>query len=280
MPKDLASLVAATPELAAMPATSAQLLKLLEEPDTPGADIVAVIEKDPGLTANLLKLANSAYYGLRREVASARDALVMLGSRTVLTMAFAASMGRLLQMPVTAYRLPRGQLWRHCLAVGLLATRLVPGGGGAGGRNRVFTAGVVHDLGKLLLDRPLRERLEVLPQDLDADGLVRAERQLLGFDHAEAGAKLAAAWNFPTDLVDVIAGHHAPAPAGGMTAVVRAADLIASRNGHDGGAPRVSDGQLAQAIEAAGLDPARTGELVDQSLRDLDGLLVLLGADA
>jgi len=280
MPRDLASLVAATPELAAMPATSTRLMKLLEEPDAAAGDLVAIIEKDPGLTANLLKLSNSAYYGLRREVASVRDALIMLGNRTVVTMAFAASMGRLLQVPVTAYRLPRGQLWRHCLAVGLLATRLVPGTASTSDRNRVFTAGVVHDIGKLLLDRPLRESLETLPADLDYAGLVAAERERLGFDHAAAGAALAEAWNFPADLAAVIADHHTTLAGGSTTAIVRAADLIASRHGHDGGAPRVADEELARAVAAAGLAAATAGELADQALRDLDGLLALLGADA
>ena len=71
-------------------------------------------------------------------------------NRTVVTLAFAASMGRLLQVPVTAYRLPRGQLWRHCLATGLLAARLAPADATTSQRNRIFTAGVVHDIGKLL----------------------------------------------------------------------------------------------------------------------------------
>jgi putative nucleotidyltransferase with HDIG domain len=280
MTKDLATLIAATPELAAMPATSARLLQLLEEPDAPVDDLVGVIEKDPGLTANLLKLSNSAYYGLRREVGSVRDALVQMGNRTVVTLAFAASMGRLLQVPMTAYRLPRGQLWRHTLAVGLLATRLVPADTDASRRNRVFTAGVMHDIGKLLLDRPLRDCLEQLPPNPDYTKLVLAERQILGFDHAQAGAALAEAWNFPEDLVQVIASHHTPAPPGSLTAVVHAADLLVSRHGYDGGAPQVVDEQLALALAAAELTPEDADQIGGQALRDLDGLLALLGAES
>jgi len=279
MTQDLASLVAATPELAAMPATTARLLQLLEEPDAPVDEILAIIEKDPGLTANLLKLSNSAYYGLLREVGSVREALVLMGNRTVVTLAFAASMGRVMQAPVTAYRLPRGRLWRHALATGLLAARIESSEADAARRNRIFTAGVVHDLGKLLLDRPLGEVLEQIPPDLDHAGLVAAERELLGFDHAEAGAVLAEAWNFPVDLVQVIRGHHETSEPGSVAAIVRAADLMVSAHGHHGGAPIVKPEDVALAVEAAGI-PADEGEEVgSQALRDLDGMMTLLGAD-
>ncbi|MDY0109679.1 MAG: HDOD domain-containing protein [Candidatus Krumholzibacteria bacterium] len=278
MSVQLADLVARTPELAAMPASSARLLTLLEEPDTPVSDVLAVIEKDPGLTANLLKLCNSAYYGVRREVGSVREALVRLGNQTVITLAFAASMGRLLQVPVTAYRLPRGQLWRHTLAVGLLATRWLPAGPADVERHRAFTAGVVHDIGKLLLDRPLRDGLEQLPSSLDYEGLLAAERQLLGFDHAQAGAALAESWNFPVDLVAVIAEHHGAGNENRLAALITAADLLASQRGHDGGAPVVDDAALEDALTSAGLDPDQTLADADPALRDLDGMLALLGA--
>ncbi len=278
MHADLATLIAATPELAAMPATSSRLLALLEEPEVAVDELVSVIEKDPGLTANVLKLCNSSYYGLGREVGSVRDALVRLGNRTVVTVAFASSMGRMLQVAVSAYRLPRGELWRHALACGLLASRLAPGGTGGTDRNRLFTAGVLHDIGKLLLDRPLREHLEQLPPDLDDGQLVLAERDMLGFDHAEAGAAVAEAWNFPPDLVMAIAGHHRPAPAGSLTAVVRAANLLAAAHGHAAGAARVPEAELELALAEAGIAGEAAAGDRERALRDLDGMLALLGA--
>ena len=280
MPLSLPALVAATPELAAMPATSARLLALLEEPAAPVGELVAVIEMDPGLTANVLKLCNSAYYGLRREVGTVREALVRLGNRTVVTLAFAASMGRLLQTPVSAYRMPRGQLWRHSLAVGLLASRLQPPTAEATDRNRAFTAGVVHDLGKLLLDRPLRQRLEQLPAGLTCSGLLAAEHDLLGFDHAEAGAALAESWNFPLDLVAVIARHHLPQPHDRLASLVGLADLQASRHGHDAGAPLVLAEQLEDYLAVLDVDPREVEAGTEQALRDLEGLLTMLGVSA
>jgi len=184
-----------------------------------------------------------------------------------------------LQAPVSGYRLPRGQLWRHALAVGLVAVRLAPAEMDAGERNRLFTAGVVHDLGKLLLDAPLRAMLEQLPPEPDYSGLVMAERDLLGFDHAEAGAALAEAWNFPADLVQIIGSHHRPSPAGSPAALILAADLLASDVGHHGGAPQVSPEQRDLALEATGLSSEESLDVGNQALRDLDGLLSILGAD-
>jgi putative nucleotidyltransferase with HDIG domain len=211
-------------------------------------------------------------------VGSVRAALVQLGNRTVVTVAFASSMGRMLQVAVSAYRLPRGELWRHALACGLLAARLAPGGAAGGDRNRLFTAGILHDIGKLLLDRPLRQHLEQLPPDLDDGQLVLAERDLLGFDHAEAGAAVAEAWNFPADLVAAIAGHHRPAPTGSLTAVVRAANLLAAAHGHAAGAARVPGPELELALDGAGITGETAAEECDRALRDLDGMLALLGA--
>lgn len=279
MARDLGALIAATPELAAMPATSARLLDILDEPEAPVNELVDIIEKDPGLTANLLKLSNSAYYGLRREVGSVREALVMLGNQTVVTLAFAASMGRILQAPVTGYRLPRGQLWRHALAVGLVAVRLAPPEMDPNERGRLFTAGVVHDIGKLLMDGPLRENLEQLPPDLDYSGLVVAERDLMGFDHAEAGAALAEAWNFPADLAALIGSHHRPAPPGSPAALILAADLLTSAAGYHGGAPQVSAEQRDLALEATGQVRDRALAAGEQALNDLDSLMSMLGAE-
>lgn len=278
MSLQLGALIAATPELAVMPATSARLLELLEDPDAAVEQVVGIIEKDPGLTANLLKLCNSAFYGLRREVGSVREALVLLGNQTLVTLTFAVSMGRVFQMPVTAYRLGRGRLWRHTLLVGLLAARLISPAAGAAARSRAFTAGIVHDLGKLLLDRPLLAKLEQLPAGLSGRALCQAERNLLGCDHAEAGAALAENWNFPRDLTAVIAGHHQTVPSDGLTAVVGTADLLVCRQGYDGGAPLVLEAELAEALNAAGLDLARADGELDQALRDLEGLAAILGA--
>ncbi len=278
MVRTLPELIAGTTELAALPATSIRLLELLDDPEVSAAMVAAVIEKDPSLTANLLKLSNSAYYGMRRRVGTVREALLHLGSRTVLTIAFATSMGEIMRGPMSGYRLPRRRLWSHALATAVASARLCGPESPAMTRDRAFTAGLVHDVGKLLLDRLLQRQIEQLPPCVEAKALLIAERSLLGFDHAQAGAALGEAWNFPPDLVETIGRHHEPpreAPA--LVRVVAAANLLAAHIGEHAGAEVVEEKELAEALRNADAGGADLGALAAEVRRDFDGLAAILG---
>ncbi len=239
MDTTLQELVGSTHELAALPQTTARLLELLEDPTVEAVRLLEIIERDPALTANLLKLCNSAYYGRRREVGSVLEALVVLGNRTVLTLAFATSMGKVLRSDLSGYGLGRDELWRHSLAVAFGAATIVGDEGRGDLRDRAFTAGLVHDVGKLLLDRLLARRLEWEAAPSGPLEQLEVERQAAGFDHAEAGAALADAWRFPAVLVDAIRWHHEPerAPArSDLVGAVHAADALATALGYAGAA--------------------------------------------
>lgn len=293
MDRRLQEIVNATGELPALPSTTARLLALLDD-ETAGADaVLEVIGRDAALTANLLKLCNSAYYGLRRQVATVHEALVMLGNRTVVSLAFATSLGDVLRGPLAGYRLERDTLWRHSLAVAVGAAHLVGAVAEVGAparderarRDRAFTAGLVHDIGKLVLDGPLRARLQQLPQSAGFDVLLRGEREILGFDHAEAGQALAEAWNLPMSLAAVIGGHHAPPPAGepGPGLLVRAvagADLVACRAGFAAGTVCGDDAQWWASLSELGIGAEVAGELLDRLPGDIAGLSAALGGAA
>lgn len=278
MVRTLPELIAGTTELAGLPATSIRLLELLDDPEVSAESVAAVIEKDPSLTANLLKLSNSAYYGMRRSVGTVREALLHLGNRTVLTIAFATSMGGVMRGPMSGYRLPRRRLWSHALATGVAAARLCGHDAEAASRDRAFTAGLVHDVGKLLLDRLLQRELEQIPPKAQAKALLVAERSLLGFDHAQAGAALGEAWNFPPDLVEAMGRHHEPtrdAPA--LVRVVAAANLIAVHIGEHAGAEIVDEMELAAALMDAGVEEVDLATLETDVRRDFGGLAAILG---
>jgi HD-like signal output (HDOD) protein len=281
MTRTLSDVIAGTTELAALPATSVRLLELLDDPEAGVELVAAVIDKDPSLTANLLKLSNSAYYGMRRRVGTVREALLHLGSRTVLTIAFATSMGEVMRGPMSGYRLPRRRLWSHALATGVASARLCGPSAQPAVRDRAFTAGLVHDVGKLLLDRLLQRQLEQLPPALEAKALLIAERSLLGFDHAQAGAALGEAWNFPPDLVEAIGRHHEPprdAPA--LVRIVAAANLIAATIGEHAGSEIVGEVELAEALRNAEVDGEDLATLEAEVRRDFDGLAAILGLNA
>jgi putative nucleotidyltransferase with HDIG domain len=281
MPRTLPELIAGTTELAALPATSMRLLELLDDPDVSVPAVTGVIEKDPSLTANLLKLSNSAFYGMRRQVGTVREALLHLGSRTVLTIAFATSMGEVMRGPMSGYRLPRRRLWSHALATGVAAAHLCDPAAPGAGRDRAFTAGLVHDIGKLLLDKPLQEKLEQLPPGATAGALLATERTLLGYDHAQAGAALAECWSFPPDLVEAVGRHHEPpADAPALVRIVAAANLLAAGLGEHAGAEVTDPQELAAALARAGAADLDLDDLAADVRRDFEGMATILGLGA
>jgi HD-like signal output (HDOD) protein len=237
----IADLIGTTADLATLPSTVIALLDVLKEPSSGAADVEAVLERDPAMTANVLKLANSAFYGARRSIGTVRGALVMLGNRTVATLAFATGMAPVLRRDLDGYGTSRDAFWRHSLLAAAAAAWAADLVGLEDWRHECFTAGMIHDVGMLVIDRWLVENELTLPGPGDEAAGRAAERTLLGFDHAEAGGALAEAWGFPEHLVTALRCHHAPDLAGDLarfTAAVSAGDVVAGvLAGDDPGAP-------------------------------------------
>ena len=196
-------------DLQPLPPIAAQVLQLAEGETFSAHELAQAISSDPALTARVLRVANSAYYGFPRRITTIRDAVVLLGFRQIRSTLIATSVMR--SMP--SYEgIDAAAFWRHSVTVGLLAEF----GARIEGvhQDEAFTAGVLHNVGRLALDqaRP-REFLRAREHARDLRVSVHeAERALLGFTDAEVGEALARHWHFPTDLTAAIA-HHADAPA-------------------------------------------------------------------
>lgn len=278
MNQTLKDLITGTLELAALPQTTARLLQLVEEPDVEASRLLRVIELDPALTANLLKLCNSAYYGRRREAGTVDEALLVLGTRTVVTLAFATSMGKVLRGDLNGYGMAKDELWRHALAVACGAATIVVDEGREELRDRAFTAGLVHDIGKLLLDRILARGMEWEPLAASQLEWIEVERQVAGFDHAEAGAALADCWRFPEALVEAIRAHHEPCPPGAsldLAMAVRAADAVAAVIGVAGAGRGSVPAPGLECLGDLGVEPEvlrHVAALMPAQLEELTGL--------
>jgi putative nucleotidyltransferase with HDIG domain len=276
----LQELVDGTKDLQALPSTTLQLMRLLDDDTVEADEVLAVIGKDPSLTSNLLKLCNSSYYGLRRKVASAREALILLGNKTIVTLAFATSMGDVLRGPLSAYRLDRNMLWHHALGTALGAGYLVEATGGKGQKEVAFTAGLVHDIGKLILNRPLKNGMDIMAEDCDFQCLLEAESSTLGFDHAEAGAVLGEAWNFPAALVDIIRFHHRPLETEENPDLVRAvaaANLVTCYLGYGGGTGPVQDDDIWPILRELEYEEETILALIERLPGDMNEMLGVIG---
>jgi putative nucleotidyltransferase with HDIG domain len=193
-----------------MPATAAKLLPLLREPDTSASRIENLIKYDPGLTANLLKLTNSAYFGLPSRISSVHQAIQLLGRKRLLQLVTTMCMSGLMKKPVPGYDLPQGGLWRHSVAVAVASDRLVQSLK-ITQADEAFTAALLHDIGKMVLGEYVREDLQSILQ-MVAKGISFevAEYMVLGTNHPDIGARILQNWSMPLELVNAVAWHHDP----------------------------------------------------------------------
>ncbi len=165
------------------------------------------IERDPSLTANMLRLANSAFFGHMRTINSVREIIVRLGITTVQMLAISSATVSLLKNPQEAYNLEPGELWNHSYAVALLAAII--------GRHSLvddlpalYTAALLHDVGKIILNRDLQTAMLESADSTPEMTLLAYERKLLGTDHPEVGAALLAHWELPPTITHAVSNHH------------------------------------------------------------------------
>lgn len=177
-----------------------------------------IISRDPALTAKVLKLANSAYYGLAREVGTLDRAVTILGFDTIKSLALTISVFQVFRGP--GGKVPDlAGLWYHSLAVALAARHLA-GSTPEGKANRslverAFVGGVLHDIGKIAIARNLPEEMAGILARAGREKRPQSaiEKEVLGFAHQEIGAALADSWNFPEEYLAVIRLHHGPVAA-------------------------------------------------------------------
>jgi len=197
--------------ISSLPTSATQMLALANNPDAQIDDVQRTVEYDPGLVTNLLRLANSAYFGTGGAINSVREAVVRLGFKRVFQIAMTSAVAPIAQKEIRGYDLPRNGLLRHsaatALAVEYLPKRLsmrVP--------DATYTAGLLHDLGKIVLGTYLEISSApiVIKAYRESISFEIAEQMVLGTDHAEVGAALLEYWKLPRVVIDSVRWHHDP----------------------------------------------------------------------
>ena len=201
-------------------------------------DIVKVIEGDSALTANVLKVVNSAAMGLRREINSVHQAVAFLGDTKIIGIALTSSGGKTFNSELKGYAGSRGELGRHCLWVATAARELARHTGGRVDKGVAFTAGLLHDIGKAVISDfmvDLAPRIVARASDDAFGDHLEAEQQVMGTDHCEVGGRLAIHWKMPECLISGIENHHRPEDAPeeykAMAYVIHLADTLAMMQG-------------------------------------------------
>jgi HD-like signal output (HDOD) protein len=229
-------------DLPPMPKVMIKAREIMADPNSSFKEIAQVIETDQAIAARVLKIANSAYYGLSGMVSSIHQATVVLGYKTleqVITMVSSSSM---LGKQLKGYKLNAGVLWKHSLATAL-ASRAIAQKRAPSMESDAFSVGLIHDAGKLALDPYVaskRKELEAfMASGTQSASFVSAEKQVLGFDHSEIALELCKKWKLPETHAVAMRFHHFPNESGNnqLAYIVYVANYIARLAGHGCGLP-------------------------------------------
>ena len=274
--KDIVARVEALPPL---PDTVLKLTTVIGNPRSSIDDMVEAIRYDQAVTSELLRLCNSAYFGLSRRITSLSEAIVCLGSMKVMQLVMSVHTNTLLKGEQRGYGLAAGELWRHSVAVALAAsaaakmTKLTNAG-------LAFTAGLLHDIGKVILDQYVAESFaEILRRvNEEEQSFLEAEQEVLGFSHQDIGAQVAEKWQLPDVMVRCIRHHHDPTsldPPDPVVDMVYLADSITILLGIGVGADGLAYRADPAVLERRGfteLDLERLGAQTMVELKEVESL--------
>ena len=218
--------------LVTLPDVFLRINQLIEDPNSSTADIAKAVSQDPSFTVRLLLVANSPFYGYSSSIDTVAKAVAVIGTSQIRNLALSMSVARAFAgLPNNLVSMDN--FWQHSLYCALIA-RILASLTRKCEPEAVFTAGLLHDIGELIIFNRLPEQAKqslLLVQDQVGDlPIYQAERQIIGFDHAQVGGELANQWNLPRLLVECIAHHHSIAEAQRYpheTALVHLANILA-----------------------------------------------------
>jgi len=213
-----------------------EMLRTIKDENSSARDLEHFFSIDLSLVAKLLRLANSSFFGLRYKVKTIREAVAVLGFRTLRSLAMAAFADNLFSSQLRVYGYSRNGLWKHSFGCAVMAREVArrlhyP----PQAVEELFVAGMLHDIGKVVLGRFLAASPEWPGACSDPGGkpaVIAGERRIVGFDHAEIGRNIAEKWNLPPGLRNLILFHHQPSAAAerqDAAGIIHLADYLCAR---------------------------------------------------
>lgn len=262
--------------LSTLPEVTAKIIQTVEDPRSNAAKLHQIVTHDPVLVTRILKVVNSAFYGLPGQIGSVERAIVLLGLNAVKNIAVAASIGQLFKGGKICDGFAARDLWTHCIAVGVAARDLakqkkLPIA------DEAFLAGMIHDVGILVsLQQFPAELRQICEQTkLGQHTFCELEQTLIGMDHQQLGAALAEQWKFPR-VCQLVAGyHHRPHALSDQNRIlinlVHVADTLCCKTKHGFNLTANSQSLSPEELEALGVDPAHA----ESTLSRMDDLIVV-----
>ena len=207
----LDSILKSIEKIPAFPATIQKVVDLLHNEDYLVDDVVNVIRYDQAIAANILKISNSAYFGVRQRIRTIHDAVVYLGQQQLIRAVLMSGVSKFYGKRGKGYVEQSADLWQHSVAVALMSqilSRKVQDKEDAA----LYTAALLHDIGKVIMGEYVYESFDQILNRVKQKkcSFLDAEEEIIGINHAQVGGRVASHWNFPAETRDAIAYHHRP----------------------------------------------------------------------
>ncbi|MBQ7151086.1 MAG: HDOD domain-containing protein [Synergistaceae bacterium] len=188
-----------------------ETMRKLNDPESNAADVAKSLSRDEGLVLRILKLANSAAYGMTRNISNISEAIALLGYKSVSNIILAATVYSAMDKGLSGYALDRGELWRHSLMVAYTSRQLAKITGKVSTED-AYVGGLLHDIGKVILNDYVRFGYGIIVKMVEEKHIpfTEAELKVLGFDHAMIGEILVERWEMPEAYRVAVAYHHKP----------------------------------------------------------------------
>lgn len=276
------SLVSGAENIASPPRIHQRITEALTNPTVDLNEIAELVAKDSGLTMRLLRLVNSAFFAFKQKIESINDAVAAIGVQQVCDLALTTSVTRIFK-GVPEELVEMESFWRHSLACALAARALAINRNEAGPVESYFVAGMLHDVGRLIMfarmPEATREAL-VYSRKLNQP-LIAAEKQMFGYDHAEVGAALMEIWSLPKSLSEATHFHHQPAACDhfeDLASTVHVADLIAHALEYGSSGEPFVPKLVPSAWDRCGIEPDSLADIVAQVDQQFKNLIHALKA--
>ncbi len=265
-----------------MPQVATQIMKIVEDPNSDMSDVADLVMYDPSLTANLLKLCNSALFGLTRKVDSVKEAISMMGLNQIVDLVMIKGGADNLKKGQKGYGLNDGELWQHAVSSALIAKDLAIKKESEN-KNMIFTAALLKDIGKVILDQYVGgslKKINSLVQNGDCS-FGEAEKKVIGISHAELGGIVAKMWEFSPKMIFMITHHHLPnksAREDPDTSIIYLADTVCMMMGIGGGADGLAYRFHRDVLDDMGINQVDLQEIIAGFSEKMQKVEDLIGA--
>jgi putative nucleotidyltransferase with HDIG domain len=273
MPSPIEQLITGIPSLGSCAGVLDEIEAILNDPQSTLSSVGEVIEKDPDITARLLKLGNSSFYGFPSRIETVSDTISLIGIQQVQDMIAVSTVVEIFD-GVPADLVNMHSFWKHSLACGV-AARLLAMARRVPKPEKYFVAGLLHDIGRMVLfSRAPKQAREVFSLYQREKILLReAEERVLGFDHTAIGEALLKAWNYPANLVNTVLYHHQPLACAAFqmeASIIHVADCLVNAMELGSSGERHVPHLQIKAWERLNLSP----EILDSTMQSIDSQIL------